>query len=308
MTSLLEESIMKIIPGPASLELGSKVASSLNIKPSLVKLKVFPDGEHYIQIGESITNQDVILIQTTAFPQNENLIDLFLMIEAINNMNPKSISIIVPYFAYSRQDKRFLEGESLSSKVFCQIIENLTGNKSKYFVCFDIHSRLIEGFFKKFSFINLSAIPEFAKSLKKYDLKDPLIVAPDKGALEKAKQLGELLSSEYTYLEKQRSKTTGEIETTVKNLSVKNRDVLFIDDIISTGGTMVKGIEMAINQGARDVFAVCTHPLLISDAKTRIFKAGAKEIIGTDAVPSEYSNISLSDSIVEFIRNKFVNL
>ena len=299
---------MKIIPGPASKDLGLKVASSLNLNSSLVKKKVFPDGEHYIKIEDTIKNEDVILIQTTSYPQNENLVDLFLMIEATKNMNPNSISVVVPYLAYSRQDKRFLEGESLSSKVICQIIENLAGNKSKYFICFDIHSKIIEEFFQNFSFTNLSAIPLFAKYLKGYNLKNPLIVAPDKGALEKARNLGQLLSSDYTYLEKQRSRITGEIKTVVKALSVRGRDVLFIDDIISTGGTMVKGIEMVINQGARDIFAVCTHPILISDAKNRILKAGAKEIIGTDSVPSINSNVSLSESIVDFIKKKFNNL
>ncbi|NHI92766.1 MAG: ribose-phosphate diphosphokinase [Candidatus Lokiarchaeota archaeon] len=301
----MEEFIMKIIPGPSSQILGLNVAISLNIKPSLVKFKKFPDGEQYVKIEDNVADKDVLLIQTTSFPQNDNLIELFFMIEAIINMNPKSLSLIIPYFAYSRQDKRFLEGESLSSKLICKIIDSISSDRAKFFVSFDIHSRIIENFFKNYSFINLSAIPLIAELLKEYSLLKPLIIAPDKGAQDKAKELADLLASDYTYLEKERSKITGEIKTSLKDLSVKNRDVVFIDDIISTGGTMVKGIEMARSQGARDIYAACTHPLLISDAKTRILNAGAKKIIGTDAIPSECSSISLSTSIVKFIKKNF---
>ncbi len=296
---------MKIIPGPSSQILGSKIASSLNIKPNIIKFKKFPDGEHYIKIEGDIKNQDVIIVQTTSYPQNDNLFDLFLTIESIIQLDPKSLSIVIPYLAYSRQDKRFLEGESLSSKLILQIIENLSENKAKFFITFDIHSKNIKDFCKKFNFVNLSAIPLIANYLKKYHLKETVVIAPDKGALGKAKELGELLGASFTHLEKKRSRLNGEIETTVKDLSVKNTDVIFIDDIISTGGTMVKGINMAISQGARDVYVACTHPILINDAKIKIINAGAKEIIGTDSIPSECSQISLSNAIINFIKKNF---
>ena len=297
---------MKIIPGPSSQILGSKIASSLDLKPTLLKFKKFPDGEHYIKIEDDLENQDVIVIQTTSYPQNDNVMDLIFILEAIDNLNPKSISIIMPYYAYSRQDKRFLDGESLSSKVIAQIFECLSGDKSKYFISFDIHSEIIEKFFTKFQFINLSAIPLIADFFSKYELENSIIIAPDKGALSKAKTMGDLLSSDYTYLEKERSRIDGKITTIVKDLSVKDRDVIFIDDIISTGGTMVKGINMAISQGARKIYVACTHPLLINDASIKILNAGALEIIGTDSIPSECSRISLVKPIIEFLEKNFL--
>ena len=296
---------MKILPGPASQNLGSKIATSLNIESNLIKFKKFPDGEHYIKIEGDLKNQDVIIIQTTSYPQNDNLFDLFLIIESLIQLDPRSISVIIPYLAYSRQDKRFLEGESLSSKLISQIIENISENKAKFFITFDIHSGNIKNFFKKFQFINVSAIPLIANYLKKYDLMNPVVIAPDKGALDKAKELGDLLNTSFTHLEKKRSKTTGEIETTVKDLSVEGKDVVFIDDIISTGGTMIKGINMAISQGARDVYVACTHPVLINNAKNKIIKAGAKEIIGTDSIPSDCSKVSLASAIIELLKEKF---
>jgi len=296
---------MKILTGPASEVLGSKIVSLLKTEPTFIKFKKFPDGEHYIKIEGEISDQDIIIIQTTSFPQNDNFFDLFLIIESLIQLNPKSISIVIPYMAYSRQDKRFLEGESLSSKLISQILENISENKAKYFITFDIHSNNIKDFFKKFTFINLSAIPLIADYLKKYDLKEPVVIAPDKGALDKAKELGGLLNASFTHLEKRRSKSTGEIETTVKDLSVKEVDVIFIDDMISTGGTMIKGINMAISQGARDIYVACTHPILINDAKIKILNAGAKEIIGTDSIPSESNQISLSSAIVNFLKEKF---
>jgi ribose-phosphate pyrophosphokinase len=126
-----------------------------------------------------------------------------------------------------------------------------------------------------------------------------LIVAPDKGALKKAQIAAQLMNTDCTYIEKTRDRYTGNITIDIKEIDVKNRDIILIDDIISTGGTMVKTIEMAKNQGANRIYAACSHPLLIENAKYRILQAGATEIIGTNSVDSECAKISIAPLFVE---------
>ncbi len=295
---------MIIIPGPASQILGIKVANLININKIQVKFKDFPDGEHYIKIenGEKIKNQDVIIIQSTYSPQNDNLMELLMILDGTKNLKPKSITLIVPYLCYSRQDKRFLEGEPLTAEIVCKIIEKIGDPLLEKFITIDIHSeKILDYFSKSIEVKNLSAMPLFGKYFKNLNLKNPCVIAPDEGALKRSKIVADLINADCNFLTKKRDLNTGEISTQIKDLSIENRDVIFTDDIISTGGTMARAIEMAKNQGANNIYAVCTHPLLIQNAKYRIFQAGAKEIVGTDCIPSECSKISVAPLLADFL-------
>lgn len=295
---------MIVIPGTASQILSVKVARELNCKTIPTTIKKFPDGEIYVKIDGNIKDETVILIQTISPPQDAHLLELFLLMDAIINLNPKELILFIPYFAYGRQDKRFLEGEALSSKLIARMIETIGGTKLSHIYTFDIHSLEVLKFFQRVPIKNLSALPLFCQYLREKQLKDFLILAPDEGALERAKLVANDLKTSYSFLEKYRDRGTGEITMNVKELSVDGKNVVIVDDIISTGGTMVKAIEMIKSQGGRDVFVVCTHPLLIKDARFRIYQAGAKEIIGTDSIPSECSQISLYTEIARAISQK----
>ncbi|MHA1409483.1 MAG: ribose-phosphate diphosphokinase [Candidatus Odinarchaeia archaeon] len=286
---------MIVIPGPASQLLGIKVAREIKAKTINVSFKDFPDGETYIRLEGNVKNEDVLLINSTYYPQNKNIIQLFYLIDALKEMKPSKLRVVIPYFAYARQDKIFKEGEALSIKVLEKIIENL-GADEIYTI--DIHAPHVLEYFN-IKAKDLTAMTLFGEYFKSLKLNNPLVIAPDDGAIHRAETVSSILNSEYVSFDKFRDRDTGEISMEYKEIDVKNRDIIIVDDIISTGGTMIKAIQMVKKQGANKVYAAATHALLLGSAKSRILSAGANDIIGTDTVPSEISKISVAPLIAQ---------
>lgn len=286
---------MIVIPGPASQTLGVKVARILNSEVVNVSFKDFPDGETYVRLEGDVRDKDALLIQSTYNPQDKNLMQLFLLINAVRSMGAANLRIVIPYLAYARQDKQFKSGEPLSIKVIISILERL-GVDEVYTI--DIHEPKVLKHFNIRS-IDLSAMSLFGEYFKKMGLKNPLVIAPDDGAIHRAEAVSRVLGSDYISFEKFRDKDTGEITMEYRKLDVEGRDTIIIDDIISTGGTMIKTIQMIKKQGGGEVFAAATHTILIGEAKSKILAAGATDIIGTDTVPGELSKVSVAPLIAD---------
>ncbi|MEM3506209.1 MAG: ribose-phosphate diphosphokinase [Candidatus Bathyarchaeia archaeon] len=291
---------MIIIPGSASKDLGIKVAKMLNVELVPIEHKIFPDGESYIRFTNDLKNNDAVIIQSCSPPQDKNLIELFLMLDNAKDLGAKSITAIVPYLAYSRQDKRFMPFEAISIKTIAKLIESIGIDE---IITFDIHSlEILKNF--KIKAMNFSAMSLLGKYFLNLGLKDPLVIAPDKGAQRHAEAIAKILNSEYTFLEKHRNRVSGEVITFHKNLNVKNKDVIIIDDIISTGSTIANASKIAKNEGAKDIYVGCTHPLLIGDARKKLKDSGVKKIVGTDCIINETSEVSVAPIIVEYLRKK----
>ena len=295
-----------LIVGPASQILGIRIAQELNIRYFNTESKTFPDGENYLRINldnESlIEGKEVIIVQSTgpssSGNQNARIIELLMMIDSVKRMGAGKIVVVIPYLAYARQDKIFRPGESKFANVVLKLIDSL--RIDEVFVV-DVHaSKILEEIQCKW--INIDSMKVLADYIKSLDVKDIVVVAPDKGAVERskafAKHFGENVPVEY--FEKIRDVKTGEITMTGK-LDLKNKDVVVSDDIIATGGTMAKAIKLSKDSGANRVFAVATHALLLQNAKFRIVKAGADDIIGTDSIDNEASKVSLSKAIVDYL-------
>ena len=291
---------MIIIPGPASQILGFKIGRLLKANVVPLDYKRFPDGEAYIRIDGDIQGEHIAVVQST-FPTDPHLIELFLLLDTVKDLGASKITAIVPYLAYARQDKRFRPGEAISIKTIIRLIENL-GVDELYTI--DIHEEAILSEFKM-PIVNLSAMGAIGSYLKKYDLKDPYIVSPDQGAEFLAKEVAKILNADFSCIFKKRDRITGEIETEVVDLDVKERDTVIVDDIISTGGTIVNAAKMLKSQGASRVFVGTTHALLIQNARTRIMQAQVDEIIGTDTVLSEVSKISVAPLIANALAKYF---
>ncbi|MFX1464993.1 MAG: ribose-phosphate diphosphokinase [Promethearchaeota archaeon] len=283
---------MIIIPGPASQILGFKIGKLLKTKVVPLDFKRFPDGEAYIRIDGDIQDEHVVVVQST-FPTDPHLIELFLLLDTVKELEASKITAIVPYLAYARQDKRFRPGEAISIKTIIRLIENI-GVDELYTI--NIHEDAILSEFNM-PIVNLSAMNAIGSYLKEYDLKDPYIVAPDKGAEFLAKEVAEALHVDFGSFSKKRDYNTGEIKTDKVKLDVNTRDTVIVDDIISTGGTIANAATMLKDQGARRVFVGATHALLIKNARTRIMQAQVEEIIGTDTVLNEVSKISVAPLI-----------
>lgn len=293
---------MKVIPGPASKELGERIAELLNAEAILMSFKTFPDGESYIRFNvESLTDEDVIIVQTTSPPQEQKLIQLFLMADNAKDMKAKSITAVVPYLAYSRQDKRFLSGEVFSIKTIMKLLEVCSISK---IITVNAHNPTVLKTFK-IPAEDLSAIPTLAEYFKAQALtENPVSLSLGKKALNMAKEANSILKGGFDYISTRRDIQTGKVTLEEKTLQVKNRDVIIFDDIISSGGTIAKAVDFAKKQGARKVYAACVHSLLMGDAQKRILKSGAEGIIGTDSIPTTVSKVSIAPLISKAIARK----
>ncbi|MFX0141042.1 MAG: ribose-phosphate diphosphokinase [Candidatus Hodarchaeota archaeon] len=296
-----------LIVGPASQILGFKIAQELGIEAINTEIKLFPDGENYLRINiedeNLIANKEVIIVQSTgpssSGNQNTRLMELFMMIDSVKRMGAVKIIVVIPYFAYARQDKVFRPGESQFINVVFRIINSL-GIDELYTV--DIHSPEVMNECSCKA-INIDSMKLLADYISSQGAKNIVVISPDKGAIERskafAKHFGENVPVEI--IEKERDVKTGEIKMSGV-LSLKDKDAVIADDIIATGGTMATAIKIAKESGANKIFAVATHALLLGQAKYRILKAGADEIIGTDSIDNEVCQVSLAKIIADYLK------
>jgi len=286
---------MKIIPGPSSKELGQNIAELSNADLVPIFFKTFPDGESYIRFeGNSLQDEDVVIVQTTSPPQDQRLVQLLLMADSISDMKAKSITAVVPYFAYSRQDRRFLQGEIFSVKTVVKLLADCGITR---IITVNTHNPAL---LKSFGIPveDLSAVVLLAEYFKSKELvENPISLSLGKKALSMAAEADSILKGGFDFISTRRDVVTGNVTLEDKQLHVRDRDVIVFDDIISSGGTMAKAVKCTKEQGAKKVYAACIHPLLMSDSQKRILDNGAEEIIGTDSVPSPVSRVSIAPLI-----------
>jgi ribose-phosphate pyrophosphokinase len=290
---------MKIILGPASKELGEKIANANGSEKIPVASKTFPDGEVYVRLEGDVQNENVYIVQTTSPPQDLKLLQLAFIANAAKRNGAKKVTAIVPYLAYARQDKIFLQGETISIEVIGRMLSSAGVDE---LLTVNIHQ---ENALCKFPFAarSISAIPLLAEYFVQRGYKKAFALAPDKGAMYIADQAKNVLGGENGHLEKERDRYTGQVKIAKKEFNVKGLTVVIFDDIISTGGTIVNAAKILKDLGAAKIFAACVHPLLIGDAEKRILDAGVEEIIGTDSVPSEASKVTLAPLVSNEIRS-----
>jgi ribose-phosphate pyrophosphokinase len=289
---------MKIVLGPASKELGERIAKSTGIEKVTVTHKTFPDGETYVRLEGNVQDDHVVIVQTTSPPQDNRLIQLAFMVDAAKRNGAKKVTVVAPYLAYARQDKIFLHGETISIETIARML-SIAGVDA--LITVNVHSADALSEFP-FSAKSLSAIPLLAEHFTRRGFKKAFALAPDKGAMHIVEEAKKVLGGECGHLEKQRDRYTGQVNVAKKTFDVKGRTVLIFDDIISTGGTIVGAARILKELGAARVFAACVHPLLIGDAEKRILDAGVEEIVGTDSVPSRVSKVSLAPLISEELK------
>jgi len=289
---------MKIILGPASKQLGEKIAELLSVETVPVTFKNFPDGESYIRLEGKVRNEEIAIVQTTSPPQDSRLIQLALIADAAKTDGAKRVTAVVPYLAYARQDKAFLQGEAISIQTITRILKTAGVNS---LITVNVHQQKVLAKFP-FPARNVSAIPLLADYFKRKGLGKAFALAPDKGAMHIGEEAKKVLGGECGYLEKRRDRYTGQVSVEKKMFNVKGKNVIIFDDIISTGSTIVVAANILKELGADKVYAACVHPLLIGDAEKRITEAGAKEIIGTDSVPSHVSKVSIAPLISKALK------
>lgn len=289
---------MKIVSGTASKHLAGKISDLLGYPMIPVEFKRFPDGEMYLRFTGEVKDEDVVIVQTTGPPQNENLFQLLLLVDTARDLGARSIVAVVPYVAYGRQMQRYRPGEAVSAKTIFKLLKNAGID---YFITVDFHSPEMLNTIG-ISVQNISAIPSLAHFMVQNNFSSAFSLAPDKGAVKFVEAAARIMNGEYGWLEKKRDKITGEVTFELKDLNVKNKDAIVFDDIISTGSTMIHAISALKKQGAKRVYAACVHPLLIDDAMERMLQAGATKIVGTDSVLSSVSVVSIAPVVTEALK------
>ncbi len=285
---------MRIIGGTASKTVAEELSKELQCPLAETIANRFPDDEFYVRILDDISQEHVIIVQT-AYPDH-NIVELFLLQNAAKEADAAQITVVMPYMGYARQDTKFKEGEPISA----QTIARLVSLQADKVITADPHKEYILDFFT-IPAVSCSAVPELAKYLKKQSV--DFVLAPDKGALERAKQAATIIDCDYDYMEKKRIDGTT-VEIKPKHLNAKGKIVAIIDDIISTGGTMAKSIQHLNEQGASNVFVACTHGLFAGEAIKKLRAAGCTEIIATDTITSDFSKVSIAPCIAQLLSGK----
>jgi ribose-phosphate pyrophosphokinase len=285
-----------IIGAKASEDLARKIATKLRAKYIKSELRIFPDGESKITINGK-PNGNIIVVQSSYPPVDSNLIQALALVSKAKKYSSEVVAVI-PYLGYARQDKEFLPGEVITMSLVADMLKAAGAIKV---IVVDIHSKMALNHFK-ITAKNVSAIPELVKYFKKLKLKDPLVVSPDLGGIARARDFAKLLGVKFIALKKYRDRKTGVIEIRSKNQKhVKGRDLIILDDMISTGGSIVKAAEFLKKQKCRNIYAACTHALLIGDAEKRIRKAGVSKIISTNTIPGKTGIVDVSPIIAKAI-------
>ena len=287
---------MYVIGGSASGKVANDLSSSLKLSLAKIESNRFPDDELYVRILDDISDKHVLIVQST-YP-DPNIIELFLLQEAAKEAGVKEVTVVIPYFGYARQDTKFKDGEPISAKAIAHLI-SLNADR---IITVDPHKEHILDFFDVPAF-SCSAVSAIAKYLGKKNI--DLVLAPDKGALNRSKNTSKIMNCDFDYLEKTRidGKT---IQIKTKNLEVRNKNVAIIDDIVSTGGTMAKSIKELRKQGAKKVYVACTHGLFAGEAVKKLTSAGCDEIISTDTIESRFSKVKVSPCISYLLRSKVI--
>lgn len=280
-----------VIAGPASVHLARNISSNLNVKIIEPELKIFSDGESKLRFP-SVNNKHCIIVQSLYPPPDRHIIQLLMIIHKCKKDNASKLTVIIPYMAYARQDKAFLEGEIISVGVLAQLIENFGVNEV---ITVDIHNEVSLSYFS-INTKNVTAIPILAEYIKnKVTLDKSFIISPDTGAITRANKFAQLLNLPILCLKKKRDRETGCVSID-ENIGIKvaGMNAILVDDMISTGESIVKACEVLKKQKIGNITVSCTHAILVDNAFEKIINSGVKEIISTNSVPSICSKVDLS--------------
>jgi ribose-phosphate pyrophosphokinase len=275
-----EEFQLKVFSGSSNPKLAEEIASFLGKNLGELNISRFSDGEINIEINESVRGHDVYIIQSTCFPTNETVMELLLFLDAAKRASAQRITAVVPYYGYSRQDRKSSPRTPISAKLMADLITTAGANRV---LAVDLHAAQIQGFFN-IQVDNLSAKLLIAENIKEKNIKNLCIVSPDIGGIRRARDLSKMLNAELAVVDKQRSEPN---KSEVMNIigKVKGKNCVLVDDIIDTAGTMCAAAQELKNKGALSVIAYATHPVLSGKAVEKINNSVIKEVIVSDSIP-----------------------
>lgn len=287
-----------VIGGPSSEHLARRIATKLDSKYVGCEMRVFPDGESKITLRARPAGK-IIVVQSVYPPVDTNLVRALALVSQARKYSSQ-IYAVIPYMGYARQDREFLPGEVVTMSVVAKMFKAAGASRV---IVVDIHSMMALKHFQ-IPAKNATAIGELARHFKKMPLRNPLVVSPDMGGLERARSFANLMGLDCIALKKHRDRRTGEVSIkSPDHGEVRGRDLILVDDMISTGGSIVKAAEHLKRQKCGRIYASCTHAILIGDAEKRIRRAGVTKIVSTNTIPGKTSLVDVSSVIVKAIED-----
>ena len=272
---------LKLFSGNANRPLAEEIAKTLRVPLGDADVSRFSDGEVYVQINENVRGQDIFVIQPTCPPVNDHLMELLVMIDAFKRASARRITAVLPYYGYGRQDRKVQGRMPITAKLVADV---LTAAGTQRLLAVDLHAGQIQGFFNIPVDHLFAAPPVIIDYLAKKDLKDPVLVSPDAGGVERARALAKRLKAGLAIIDKRRE---GNNVAQFMHLigDVKDKDVVIADDMIDTAGTLIQAVDALRREGARRILACAVHGVLSGPAIARIKESVLEEVIITNTIP-----------------------
>jgi ribose-phosphate pyrophosphokinase len=276
----LERDRLRVFSGSANPALAAQICGHLNAPVGKSSSRTFADGEIYLQIDENVRGMDVFVVQPTCTPVDSNLMELLLTIDALRRASAMRITAVLPYYGYSRQDRKDKPRVPISSKLVASVIETAGADRV---LTMDLHAAQIQGFFDV-PVDHLYAAPVIVETFQEMNIENLTIVSPDAGGVERARGFAKRLKAPLAIIDKRRSEANvAEVMHVIGDVDSGN--CLIVDDLVDTAGTLVKSVAALKEQGAKTVRACCTHPVLSGDAVKRIEDSQLVEIWVSDSIP-----------------------
>ena len=272
---------LKLFSGNANRPLAEEIAQHLHMRLGDADVSRFSDGEVYVQINENVRGQDVFVVQPTCPPVNDHLMELLVMIDAFKRASARRITAVLPYYGYGRQDRKVMPRVPITAKLVADLI---TTAGCQRVLAVDLHAGQIQGFFDIPVDHLFAAPPVIVDYLAKKDLKDPVLVSPDAGGVERARAIAKRLNAGLAIIDKRRDGPNVAVFMYLIG-DVKDKDVVVIDDMIDTAGTLIQAVDAVKREGARRVLAAAVHGVLSGPAIQRIEASALEEVIITNSVP-----------------------
>ncbi len=271
---------IRVFSGSSNQRVAKGICDSLGIELGKAEVKSFSDGEISVDIKESVRGMEIYVIQSTCTPCNDNLMELLLMLDALKRASAYSITAVIPYYGYSRQDRKVAPRTPISAKLVADLIEVAGATRV---VCVDLHAGQIQGFFN-IPVDNIYATPVLLPYIKENYIDDFVVVSPDAGGVERARAFAKRLEAGLAIIDKRRpSANVSEVMHIIGD--VEGKSAIILDDMIDTAGTLTQAAEALKDHGAEKIYACCTHGVFSGPAIERIEKSVISEIVVTDTVP-----------------------
>ncbi len=274
------ENELGLFSGRANLELANKIAKHIGVPLGKMELNSFSDKEMYVRINENVRGKDVFLIQPTSPPANENLMELLIMIDAFQRASARRITAVISYYGYGRQDRKDEPRVPITAKLVANLVTTAGADRV---LAIDFHAAQIQGFFD-IKVDHLFAAPVFVDYFISKNLKNLVILSPDMGGIRRARAYANRLDASLAVIDKRR---TGANKAEVLKVvgKVKGKQILIVDDMIDTGGTLIAAVRALIKKGVQEIYVSATHPILSGSAYEMIESSSLKELVITDTIP-----------------------